>query len=107
MHQIVDLWHLLEKLGSAARVIYGEAQASEILQGWRLRLLNCSGSILEILQALYDSGKEEVPVGQSRPVHEGITYLENHHERMNYAWARRQGLVETSRPPAKLWWRYG
>jgi len=92
VHRLVDLWHLLEKLGSAARVIYGEARASEILQGWRLRLLNCAGSIPEILQALYDSGKEEVSVGQSRPVHEAITYLENHCERMNYAWARRQGL---------------
>lgn len=92
VHRLVDLWHLLEKLGSAARVIFGEAQTGEILQGWRLRLLNCAGASSEILQALYASGKEEVCVGQSRPVHEAITYLENHGERMHYAGARRHGL---------------
>lgn len=92
VHHLVDLWHLLEKLGSAARVLYGESQASGVLQGWRLRLLNRSGSIDEILQELHGSGKEEVQVGKSRPVHEAITYLENHHERMNYAYARRRGL---------------
>jgi len=92
VHQLVDLWHLLEKLGSAARVIYGESQASEVLQGWRLRLLNRDCSIEEVLQELYRSGKEEVRVGKSRPVHEAITYLENHRARMNYADARRRGL---------------
>jgi hypothetical protein len=92
VHQLVDLWHLLEKLGSAARLIYGETQASAVLQGWRLRLLNRSGSIDEILQELHGSGKEEMAVGKSRPVHEAITYLENPRERMNYAYARRRGL---------------
>jgi hypothetical protein len=92
VHELVDLWHLLEKLGSAARLIYGESQASAVLQGWRLRLLNRSGSSDEILQELYGSGKEERQVGTSRPVHEAITYLENHRARMNYAHARRRGL---------------
>lgn len=92
VHQLVDLWHLLEKLGSAARPIYGETQASAVLQGWRLRLLNRSGSVAEILQELYCSGQAEVAVGTSRPVHEAITYLENHRERMNSAYARRRGL---------------
>jgi hypothetical protein len=73
VHQLVDFWHLLEKLGSAARLLYGETQASAVLQGWRLRLLNRSGSIAEILQELSRSGKAEVAVGKSRPVHEAIT----------------------------------
>jgi hypothetical protein len=92
VHHLVDLWHLLEKLGSAARLLYGEAQGSAVLQGWRLRLLNRSGSIEEILQELQGSGKAPVAVGTSRPVHEAITYLENHRARMNYAYARRRGL---------------
>jgi hypothetical protein len=92
VHQLVDLWHLLEKLGSAARVLYGESQGSAVLQSWRLHLLNRSGSITEILQELRGSGKEAVQVGTSRPVHEAITYLENHRARMNYAYARRRGL---------------
>jgi hypothetical protein len=92
VHQLIDLWHLLEKLGSAARLIYGEAHGNGVLQGWRLRLLNRSGSSTEILQELYNSGKAELVVGTSRPVHEAITYLENHQARMNYAAARRRGL---------------
>jgi hypothetical protein len=92
VHRLVDLWHLIEKLGSAARLIYGAAQGGVVLRGWRLRLLNRSGSIAEILQELHGSGKAEVAVGTSRPVHEAITSLENHRERMNYAAARRRGL---------------
>jgi hypothetical protein len=92
VHQLVDLWHLLEKLGSAARLLYGEAQGSAVLHGWRLRLLNRAGSATAILQELHASGKAEVAVGMSRPVHEAITYLENHQPQMNYAAARRRGL---------------
>jgi len=92
VHQLVDLWHLLEKLGSAARLLYGEAQGSAVLHGWRLRLLNRTSRVAEILQELSTSGKAELGVGTSRPVHEAITYLENHQVRMNYASARRRGL---------------
>ena len=92
VHSLVDLWHLLEKLGSAARVLYGEAQASTVLQGWRLRLLNRSSSLEDIRQELTQSGRAEVRVGTSRPVHEALTYIENHRPRMHYAAARRRGL---------------
>ena len=37
VHQLVDLGPLLETLGSAARLLYGEAQGSAVLHGWRLR----------------------------------------------------------------------
>lgn len=92
VRQLVDLWHLLEKLGSAARLLYGETQGSTVLHGWRLCLLNRTSSVAEILQELHASGQEQLAVGTSRPVHEAITYLENHHTRMNYAAARRRGL---------------
>jgi hypothetical protein len=92
VRQWVDLWHRLEKLGSAARLLSGEAQGSAVLQGWRLRLLNRTSSVAEILQELSNSGKAELVVGKSRPVHEAITYLENPQARMNYASARRRGL---------------
>jgi hypothetical protein len=92
VHRLVDLWHLLEKLGRAARVLSGEAQASAVLQAWRLRLLNRSRTSDEILAELYRSDKREVSVGTSRPVHEAITYLENHRPCLNYAAARRRGL---------------
>lgn len=92
VRQLVDLWHLLEKLGSAARLLSGDTQGPAVLQGWRLRLLNRTSSVAEILQELYASGKEQLRIGTSRPVHEAITYLENHQPRMNYAAARRRGL---------------
>jgi hypothetical protein len=40
VRQLVDLWPLLEKLGSAARLLDGETHGSTVLHGWRLRLLN-------------------------------------------------------------------
>ena len=90
--QLVDLWPLLEKLESAARLLYGETQGSVVLHSWRLHLLNRSGSVAEILQELSTSGKLEVAVGTSRPVHDALTSLENHQTRMNYAAARRHSL---------------
>jgi hypothetical protein len=92
VRQLVDLWPLLEKLGSAARLLYGETHGSTVLHGWRLRLLNRTSSVAEILQELYASGKEQLLVGTSRPVHEAIPYVENHQPRLNYAAARRRGL---------------
>jgi len=92
VHRLVDLWHLLEKLGKAAKVLYGEAQASSILQTWRLRLLNRGQTLGEIWAELQRSGQQSVAVGSSRPVHEAITYLENHRLEMNYAAARKRGL---------------
>ena len=92
VHRLVDFWHLLEKLGKAAPVLYGEAHASTVLQNWRLRLLNRVQTLGEIWAELQNSGSEGVRVGTSRPVHEAITYLENHRPYMNYAAARKRGL---------------
>ena len=92
VHELVDLWHLLEKLGRAAAVIHGSGSADEVLKGWRLRLLNSSRAADRILAELKQSGREHVQVGESRPVHEAITYIENNGKRMDYASARRRGL---------------
>ncbi len=92
VHEIVDLWHLLEKLGRAAAVIHGAGSADEVVKGWRLRLLNSSRAAEGILADLKQSGREHVQVGDGRPVHDAITYIENNGERMDYAAARRRGL---------------
>ena len=92
VHRLVDLWHLLEKLGKAAWVLYGESQASRVLQTWRLDLLNRPQTLGEIWAELQCSELENVTVGSSRPVHDAITYLENHQPYMNYAAARKRGL---------------
>jgi hypothetical protein len=92
VHRLVDLWHLLEKLGRAAVVIHGSASADEVVKGWRLRLLNSSRAADGILGELKRSGREHVQVGEGRPVHDAITYLANNGDRMDYAAARRRGL---------------
>ena len=92
VHRLVDLWHLLEKLGSAAKLLYGDEDGSAALGRWRLQLLNDHAAVEQILQALRDSKKESVRVGDSRPVHEAITYLENHRDDMRYQAARNLGL---------------
>ena len=92
VHCLVDLWHLLEKLGSASRMLYGEVEGAATLGRWRLCLLNDTDAVDKILQTLRDSGKEYVYQGESRPVHEAITYLENHRDDMQYAKARSLGL---------------
>ena len=90
--RLVDFWHLMEKLGAAALVVAGEAQASALCEKWKLSLLNTSGAVWTLAAALHASGKREVVLGDRRPVHEAFTYLENHGERMHYAEARAQGL---------------
>src|SRR5206468_1811189 len=55
---LIDIWHVVEKLSPAAKVLYGEGKAKAILEQWKLRLLNsrhARGQIYEVLRA---SGKE-------------------------------------------------
>lgn len=93
VHRLVDLWHLLEKLGKAAAVLCEDAGATTAeVQRWRLALLNRSCAASQILWELRLSGREDARVGGERPVHDAITYLENHGDKMDYATARRQGL---------------
>jgi len=90
--RLVDLYHLTEKLGAAARII--EPDSAALLQRWKMRLINRSEAATQILEELIDSGLDEGP-GDGHPVHAAITYLRSHHEnaeRMNYAEARRLGL---------------
>lgn len=88
--QAVDFWHLIEKLGAAARLLEGDH--ARHLARWRLRLLNVEDAARDILHELRASGREHVQVGENEPVHEAITYLANHHGKMNYAALRAAGL---------------
>lgn len=96
--RLLDLWHNLEKLGKAARVLYGEGGSDPVLTRWRMQLLNDSEAAGQILAELLAAGRREVRVGDARPVHEAITYLENHPEQMDYATARQQGRPVGSGP---------
>lgn len=92
LYELLDFWHLLEKLAAAARVIYPESEASAVLARWRVDLLNRNTAPDSILATLQQSGRQQVRVGPSRPVHEAITYIENHRELLGYPGARRRGL---------------
>jgi hypothetical protein len=92
MRRLIDFWHAIEKLAPAAKVIAGGLESKPLLARWKLLLLNNSSGRAQILAALQASGKEDVTVGTSKPVHEAITYFTNNAKRMNYAAARKQGL---------------
>jgi hypothetical protein len=97
IHRLIDLNHLKEKLGAAARVIHGQAAAATRSR-WTLLLLNRGGAAQEILAEVEASGKDEGPAkdDDDHPVHAAITYLQSHSvdaDRMNYARARRLGLA--------------
>lgn len=90
--ELLDFWHLVEKLAPAAQVLYGEALGRDVLARWRRALLHRTAAPDEIRTVLLDSSKRHLRVGHDRPVHAAITYLENHRERLGYPAARRHGL---------------
>jgi hypothetical protein len=90
--EILDFWHLIEKRSAAASVVYSTTEGGAVLARWRADLLNRRDAPDAIQQALITSGRRDVQVGDARPVHEAITYLENHRDRLGYPAARRLGL---------------
>lgn len=92
----VDYWHLVQKLSAAANVI--TSNADEVVARWKLELLNRAAAPESILAELRASGQEHALVGKARPVHEAMTYLENHAHRMRYRDNRRRGLPIGSGP---------
>ena len=92
VEQGIDFWHVIEKLAPAAEVIFGEDHAKSELHRWRVRLRCANCAAEEILAELRDSGLEDKRRDSERPVHEAITYLQNHAERMHFARSLRLGL---------------
>lgn len=91
VYQHIDLWHVVEKLGAAARVMRADG-ASAVITRWKLLLLNSESAVSRILSELRASGLREHQVGDARPVHDAITYLQNHGSRMDFVAARAAGL---------------
>src|SRR2546427_1178265 len=95
LYRLVDLHHLMEKLGAAARVIDDSTAAGERLRRWKMSLLKRASAATGILEELTASGMDE-GIGTDHPVHAAITYIQSHSadaDRMNYARARRLGLA--------------
>lgn len=92
VEQGIDFWHVIEKLAPAAEVLFGAGQVKPELRRWRVRLRCTNSAAEEILAELRDSGLEDKLRDSKRPVHEAITYFENHAERMRFARSLRLGL---------------
>lgn len=90
-YRLVDFWHLTEKLAAAATVIHG-ANAKTVVARWKEQLLKNEDAAPTILGELRRSGCIQKRVGDQNPVHQAVTYLDNHLELMNYAKARKLGL---------------
>ena len=95
----VDFFHLIEKLAAATKVLgHSEDEAQKLLMRWRASLLNTDGAAERILGELQRSGREHAVVAGQQPVHQAITYLDNHRGMMGYAAARAAGLPIGSGP---------
>lgn len=92
VEQGIDFWHVIEKLAPAAEVMFGADHVGAELHRWRVRLRCTNRAAEEILAELRDSGLENKRRDSQRPVHEAITYFENHAERMRFATSLRLGL---------------
>lgn len=92
VEQGIDFWHVIEKLAPAAEVVFGADRAKSELRRWRVRLRLANTATEEILTELRQSGRESTLRDSKRPVHEAITYFENHKERMTFARSLRLGL---------------
>ncbi|MBL9040522.1 MAG: hypothetical protein JNM83_02915 [Myxococcales bacterium] len=85
VHRLVDLWHLLEKLGSAAKVFHGDEGSSAQLASWRLCLLNEKDAVEQILRILRITASTC-----------GIRWCEG---------SASPSAPAASRPPARVWSR--
>lgn len=89
IHRLIDFWHVIEKLSAATHVLVAKDKAATVLARWKSTLRSRSAARADILRELVASGKEDVRVGEGRPVHDAITYLTNNATRMDYATACR------------------
>lgn len=92
VEQGIDFWHVIEKLAPAAETIFGADRVKPELHRWRARLRCSNSAAHEILAELCESGLENRRHNSKRPVHEAITYLDNHMERMRFARSLHLGL---------------
>jgi hypothetical protein len=92
VHRLIDFYHLIEKLDAAAGVIFKSPEEKRAtVERWKIRLKNSDAAAQSILATLRRSGLENARVGDQRPVHDAITYIENNGHRMKYASAIREG----------------
>jgi len=87
--RMVDFWHLIEKLGGAARAT--NRRTKRLLKRFARALLSDDSAIEDIEQEVLSWAE---PYQKERPkgLHDALTYIENQRERLRYASARASGL---------------
>ena len=102
LRELVDLWHLLQKVGRALRTRYDEGRTSAELSRWKMRLLNRSSAATELRDELraWLSVPEDEPPGEDDPLAEAVGFLTRQLRagRLDYAAARRAGQPVGSGP---------
>ena len=92
IYELVDIWHLLEKLAIVTSLLGGPSGSHFLLMRWKKMLLNDPDGAGKIFEELLDSGQQHVKVGKDRPVDQAMCYIANHNAGMDYATAREHGL---------------
>ncbi len=82
---LLDYWHVAEKLALAAQAIAKGTSGKEIAARWKGWLLNLDDAPSRIREELSAHAGHKV-------VDDTLTYLDNHGHQMDYAAARREGL---------------
>ena len=86
--KMIDFWHLMEKLAAAIEAV-GRPVAPK-LASWKQKLKADDRAIerIEVELRTWDVESKRTP----NALHEALTYIGNHRERMRYASARAEGL---------------
>jgi hypothetical protein len=87
--QLVDFWHLIEKLAAALQAA-GPADSST-LSRWKRCLLEDDAAIEAIEESLL-RWKSRLRGSPPEPLHNALTYIGNHRERLRYASTRGAAL---------------
>lgn len=90
-YDVIDFHHVAGKVGSAARLVYGEAEGSARMDMWAPMLKRESKAIESIHDDLMASGHSAVSEAEG-PVYDALTYIQRNSERMNYADAIAKGF---------------
>jgi hypothetical protein len=102
LRELVDLWHLLQKVGKALCTRYDEARTKRELHRWKMRLLNRSTAARELRDALrtWLAVPDDEPLGAGDPLKEAVAFLTRQLRagHLDYAAARRAGQPVGSGP---------
>ena len=88
--RLVDFWHLVEHLAHAIGTV--NEHVTDLLSDWKDALLHDDAAI-DTIDAELKSWKHD-RAGEACPaaLHDALTYIENHRERLRYATPRAAGL---------------